>query len=188
MSNSKPFRIAISGKSGCGNTSVTEILSKRLQIKMVNYTFHNIAEDKGIPFDELCRMAEEDPQWDYFVDENQVRLAMEGSSVLGSRLAIWVLNEADLKVFLTASPEERAERIRRREGGTLEQRAEETARRDARDNARYKKLYGIDNNDYGFADIVVNTDRLNQYLVADIIETAALSLMKEWESGGEAFT
>ena len=85
MSNSKPFRIAISGKSGCGNSTVTGLLSKRLQIKMINYTFHNIAEDQGIEFRELCRMAEEDPKWDYFVDENQVKLAMEDSSVLGSR-------------------------------------------------------------------------------------------------------
>ena len=179
MSSNKPFRIAISGKSGCGNTTVTGILAKRLQIKMINYTFHNIAEDRGIDFRELCRMAEEDPQWDYFVDENQVKLAMEGSSVLGSRLAIWMLKEADLKVFLTASSETRAARIQHREGGTLEQRAEETALRDRRDNGRYKKLYHIDNDDYSFADLIINTDRLDQYHVADIIEAAALALMSE---------
>lgn len=179
MLSNKPFRIAISGKSGCGNTTVTGILSKRLQIKMINYTFHNIAHDQGIDFNELCRMAEEDPKWDYFVDENQVNLAMEGSSVLGSRLAIWMLKEADLKVFLTASSETRASRIQNREGGTLEQRAEETAQRDLRDNARYKKLYDIDNDNYHFADLVINTDRLDQYHVADIVEAAALALMSE---------
>ena len=179
MSNSKPFRIAISGKSGCGNSTVTGLLSKRLQIKMINYTFHNIAEDQGIEFRELCRMAEEDPKWDYFVDENQVKLAMEDSSVLGSRLAIWMLKEADLKVFLTASPETRAARIQHREGGTFEERAVETSDRDRRDNARYKKLYDIDNDDYAFADLIINTDRLNQYHVADIIEAAALALIAE---------
>ena len=119
MSNNKPFRVAISGKSGCGNTTVTGILAKRLQINMINYTFHNIAEEQGLDFEELCRMAEKDPKWDYFVDENQVKLAMEGSSVLGSRLAIWMLKEADLKVFLTASPKTRAERIQHRRGGPL---------------------------------------------------------------------
>jgi len=180
MSNSnKSFRIAISGKSGCGNTTVTGLLSKRLGIKMINYTFHNIAEEKGIEFSELCRMAEEDPSWDYFVDENQVKLAMDGSSVLGSRLAIWMLKEADLKVFLTASAETRALRIQNREGGTLQQRADETAARDARDNARYKRLYQIDNDDYHFADLVINTDRLDQYHVTDIIEAAARALIAE---------
>ncbi len=52
--------------------------------------------------------------------------------VLGSRLAIWVLKEADLKVYLTASSEVRARRIQVREGGSLEQRLDETMRRDAR--------------------------------------------------------
>ncbi len=173
MLNKKPFRIAISGRSGCGNSSVSTILSERLNLKLVNYTFHNIAEDRGIDFKELCRMAEDDPQWDYFVDENQVKLAMEGSSVLGSRLAIWMLKEADLKVFLTASPETRAGRIHEREGGVFEQRMVETHARDERDHARYKRLYEIDNDDYGFADLVINTDRLNQHQVADIIESAA---------------
>ena len=179
MSNRKPFRIAISGKSGCGNSTVTGILSHRLNLKMINYTFHNIAEDRGMDFKELCRMAEDDPQWDYFVDENQVKLAMENSSVLGSRLAIWMLKEADLKVFLTASPETRAARIQNREGGSLEQRASETAERDARDHARYMKLYEIDNDNYHFADLVINTDRLNQFHVADIVEAAALALQAE---------
>ncbi len=178
MSNKEPFRIAISGRSGCGNSTVSTILSERLDLKLVNYTFHNIAEDRGIDFKELCRMAEDDPQWDYFVDENQVKLAMEGSSVLGSRLAIWMLKEADLKVFLTASPETRAARIHKREGGVLEQRMVETAARDERDHARYKRLYNIDNNDYGFADLVINTDRLDQDQVADIIQAAVESVRK----------
>ena len=121
-------------------------------------------------------MAETDPQWDYFVDENQVKLAMEDSSVLGSRLAIWMLKDADLKIFLTASPEVRAARIQEREGGTLEQRMDETVGRDARDHARYKKLYEIDNNEFEFADLVINTDRLDQYQVADIIEAAARAI------------
>ena len=176
MLNKEPFRIAISGRSGCGNSSVSTILSERLHLKLVNYTFHNIAEDKGIDFQELCQMAETDPQWDYFVDENQVKLAMDGSSVLGSRLAIWMLKDADLKVFLTASPETRAGRIQKREGGVFEQRMVETAARDERDHARYKKLYDIDNDDYAFADLVINTDRLDQHQVADIIEGAARTI------------
>ncbi|MDA3956920.1 (d)CMP kinase [Oceanispirochaeta sp.] len=173
MLNKKPFRIAISGRSGCGNSTVSTILSERMHLKLVNYTFHNIAKDRGIDFIKLCEMAEEDPQWDYFVDENQVKLAMEDSSVLGSRLAIWMLKEADLKVFLTASPETRAFRIYEREGGVFEQRMVETHARDERDHARYKKLYEIDTDDYAFADLVINTNRLNQHQVADIIEAAA---------------
>ncbi|MBN2619158.1 MAG: AAA family ATPase [Spirochaetales bacterium] len=171
----KEIRIAISGKSGCGNSTVSKIISERLNYKLVNYTFHTIAEEEKIGFKELCLMAENDPKWDYYVDKKQVELAMESSSVLGSRLAIWMLKEADLKVFLTASPEVRAKRIHAREGGDFNAVFEYTLKRDKRDSARYKKLYNIDNSDYEFCDLIINTDNLDQYKVADII-IAALGL------------
>lgn len=171
MSNNE-IRIAISGKSGCGNSTVSKILSEKLECKMVNYTFHNIAEEQNIDFKEFCMMAEKDPKWDYYVDEKQVEMAMESSSILGSRLAIWMLKEADLKIFLTASPKVRAGRINDREGGSLEDVIADTEARDARDSARYKKLYDIDNSEYGFCDIIINTDNLDQNQVADIILAA----------------
>ncbi len=160
------IRIAVSGRSGCGNTTVSRLLSEILGVRMINYTFHTLAEEKGMDFYEFCRMAEEDPRWDRLVDQRQVEMAREESCVPGSRLAIWMLEEADLKVFLTASPEERARRIQKRDGGDLQAVMEKTARRDEKDHQRYQKLYGIDNNDYGFADLVINTDRLSPEQVA----------------------
>lgn len=171
MSNNE-LRIAISGMSGCGNSTVSKLISKRLECKLVNYTFHNIAEEEGINFKEFCLMAEKDPKWDYHVDKKQVEMAMESSSVLGSRLAVWMLEKADLKVFLTASSEVRAVRIQQREGGTLEEIIYDTEARDQRDSARYKKLYDIDNSDYSFCDLVINADNFDQYQITDIILAA----------------
>lgn len=171
MSN-REVRIAISGKSGCGNTTVSKILSEKLGCKMVNYTFRTLADEQGLEFKELCSMAEKDTKWDYLVDEKQVEMAMESSSVLGSRLATWMLKEADLKVFLTASPEIRAERIFRREGGSLEEIITYTEGRDLRDSARYKKLYGIDNSNYGFCDLIINTDNFEPENIVNIILAA----------------
>ncbi|OQY40466.1 MAG: cytidylate kinase [Spirochaetaceae bacterium 4572_7] len=171
MSNSE-LRIAISGKSGCGNSTVSKILSDKLNCTMVNYTFHNIAKEQGIDFKEFCLMAEKDPKWDFHVDKKQIELAMESSSVLGSRLAIWMLEKADLKVFLTASPEIRAKRILTREGGDLKQIMADTEARDSRDSARYKRLYDIDNSEYGFSDLIINTDNLDAERVAAIILAA----------------
>jgi CMP/dCMP kinase len=179
MSNN--VRIAISGRSGCGNTTVTRLLSERFKFKMVNYTFRNIADEKGIEFHEFCKMAETDTSWDRFVDDKQVKLAMEGDSILGSRLAIWMLKEADLKVFLTASSEIRASRIHQREGGVFQDRMKETDERDARDHARYLKLYSIDNNEYGFADLIINTDRMVPEQIVEIISAAIVNILKEKE-------
>ena len=180
MSNrdGKKTRIAISGKSGCGNTTVTRLLSEALGFRMVNYTFHTMADEQGIDFDEFCRMAQDDPQYDYHVDEKQVELAMEDNSVLGSRLAIWMLKEADLKVYLTASPEVRAGRIHYREGGDRAHQMERTALRDKRDHERYLKLYNLDNDDYHFADLIINTDRMSAEQIRDIILAAVKTLEK----------
>ncbi len=172
----KKIRIAISGKSGCGNTTVTAMLAETLGYRMVNYTFHTLADEKGIDFEEFCRMAQDDPQYDYHVDERQVELAMETSSVLGSRLAIWMLREADLKVFLTASPEVRAGRILKREGGDIQAQMEKTAARDRRDHERYLRLYDLDHDDYSFADLIINTDRMTPDQICRIILTAVNTL------------
>ena len=115
------MRIAISGRSGCGNTTVSTLVSQITGYPLINFTFRNLAEERGVDFWTLSRMAEEDDSIDLELDRRQVEMALEQEScVLGSRLAIWVLKEADLKVYLEASLEVRVARIRRREGGSLE--------------------------------------------------------------------
>ncbi|MEX2445419.1 MAG: cytidylate kinase family protein [Alkalispirochaeta sp.] len=161
------LRIAISGKSGCGNTTVSRLLAQRLGIRLINYTFHTMADEQGVSFDEMCRMAESDDYWDRYLDRKQVERAMEGSCVLGSRLAIWVLQAADIKVYLTAPPEVRARRIQSREGGSMEDVRAATDERDRRDRARYLRLYDIDIDTYQFADFIIDTER---YLPEEIVD------------------
>jgi len=171
------MRIAISGKSGCGNTTVTTLVSLALGYPMINFTFRNLSKEKGIEFWEFCKLAETSDEPDREVDTRQVRMALaEKNCVLGSRLAIWMLKEADLKVYLTASTEERARRVQKREGGTLEQRYKETSERDKHDSARYKRLYGIDNDDPSVADLVIDTSDKSAEEVARIIITKVESM------------
>lgn len=161
--------IAISGKSGCGNTTVSTKLSEKLGLKLINYTFRNLAADTGRDFKEICEAAKTDFSYDRLIDNNQVQLALAGNCVLGSRLAIWMVKNADLKVFLEASIETRANRILQREGGTFQQRYDETAKRDASDTNRYKQIYGIDNNQHDFADIIIDTAQYNPDQIVEII-------------------
>ncbi len=163
------LRVAISGKSGCGNTTVSRMLAERLGIRQINYTFHTMADEQGVTFDEMCRMAESDDSWDRYLDRKQVERAMEESCVLGSRLAIWVLDAADLKVYLTAPPRVRAERIRQREGGSLEEVLAATNERDRRDHARYLRLYNIDTESYGFADLIIDTEQHRPEAIVGLI-------------------
>lgn len=164
------MRIAISSKSGCGNTTVSTLLSERLGFKLINFTFRQLAAEKGVDFWTFCSMAEKDDNIDRELDARQVEMAMaEENCVLGSRLAIWMLSEADLKVYLTADSATRAERVFRREGGSLEERIAQTRMRDENDSARYKRIYGIDNNDTSAADLVIKTDDKSPEEIVDII-------------------
>ena len=156
----KQLRIAISGKSGCGNTTVSRLTAEKLGLRFINFTFRSLAEEKGLTLQEVLSLAAKDDRWDREVDNRQVSLARAGGCVLGSRLAIWMLPEADLKVYLKASPETRVRRIIKREGGVFEEAAAFTAERDRQDRERYLRLYNIDNDDYSLADLVVDTDVL----------------------------
>ena len=170
------MRIAVSSKSGCGNTTVSTLLSKKLGYPIINFTFRQMAEERGVDFWTFCRMAEDDYNIDRELDSRQVSMAMEKENcILASRLAVWMLKDADLKVYLTASPETRAKRIQKREGGSLEQRMQETVGRDAKDSARYRVVYGIDNSHpEDVCDMVIATDDLNpEEIVSLILEKIA---------------
>ena len=164
------MRIAISSKSGCGNTTVTTLLAEKLGYKMVNFTFRQLAAERGVDFWTFCRMAEADDDIDRELDRRQVEMAMaEENCVLGSRLAIWMLEKADLKVYLQATAETRAKRVLKREGGSLEERMAQTEMRDRNDRARYKRIYGIDNSDTSVADLVIDTDDRTPEEIVELI-------------------
>ena len=170
----KDIIIAISGMSGCGNTTVSKIVAYRLGLKFINFTFRTLAQEKGIELKKILELAAKDDSWDKEVDSRQVKLAREsGGCVVGSRLAIWMLKEADLKVYLRAKPETRAARIVKREGGNLKDIADFTAERDSRDNRRYIRTYNIDNYKYEFANLVIDTDNITPDEIADMIIKAA---------------
>ena len=89
--------------------------------------------------------------------------------------------EADLKVYLFASDETRANRVFNREGGDLQAIKDFTAMRDREDTSRYKEFYGIDNNDYQFVDIVIDVnnktpDEIVQIIVDKLVEKGLVSL------------
>jgi cytidylate kinase len=164
------IKIAISGNSGCGNTTISKIVADRLGLQFINFTFRILAKEKGISLEEVLEKAAKDDWWDREVDSRQVQLARKsGGCVLGSRLAIWMLEEADLKVYLRASPETRAKRIVKREGGDIEAVAAFTAGRDRQDHARYIRIYNINNENYQFAGLIIDTENLNPDAIATLI-------------------
>ncbi len=172
-----PTIIAISGRSGCGNTTVSRRLAERLGLRLVNYTFRNMAQERGLSFERMLELAAEDDRYDRELDSRQIELAREGDCVIGSRLAMFLIPDATLKVFLAGSAEVRAARIQSREGGEYDKVLEFTKKRDRSDYERYKKLYGIDTNDLSCADLVINTELWDPEAEVELI-IAALERIK----------
>ena len=131
---------------------------------------------------QVIEAAKTDDSWDKAVDTRQVELAKKESCVLGSRLAIWMLKEADVKIYLLASDDLRASRILNREGGDLQEIKRFTTMRDSEDTKRYQNLYGINNNDYAdVANLVIDTSvNVPEEIVGNILsELAKRGLVEE---------
>jgi cytidylate kinase len=165
--------IAISGKSGCGNSTVSKGLAEALGYRFVNYTFHTMADELGVAFERMLEMASRDPSYDRKLDERQVRLAREGDCVIGSRLAVWLLAGEAFTVYLEAEADVRAMRIWNREGNDLEYLKAFTRERDKSDHERFLKLYGIDNDDYSFCNLIVDAAGLTPLQIIDEIKSIA---------------
>ncbi|MCL2179810.1 MAG: cytidylate kinase family protein [Treponema sp.] len=184
----KNIKIAVSGRSGCGNTTVSKMVADTLNLRFINFTFRSLAQERGLDLKTVLELAAEDDSWDREVDTRQVQIARgndascaannsnangciknEQGCVLGSRLAIWLLEEADIKIYLDASPEIRARRIVGREGGNAEEITAFTHERDRQDHGRYLRIYNIDTDNHGFADLTINTDHLTPEQITDII-------------------
>ncbi len=166
---SNDLTIAMSGKSGCGNSTVSRLVAERLGLRLINYTFHDMAIEMGVSFEEICRRAELDDWYDRYLDRRQVELAGGGGCVLASRLAVWLLKNASLKIYLQASPETRAGRVSLREGIPIGLALQATQERDERDRRRYLRLYSIDIDEHGFVDLVVDTEVGDPRRIAEII-------------------
>lgn len=167
------LRIAISGKSGCGNTTVSRLVASQLGLRVVNYTFKDLARDRGMSFEQICILAETDSQYDLTIDRTQVELAKRGGCVLGSRLAIWLLRDSAFTVYLSAPLSVRAARIAKRDRKDLSVAFAETEARDSRDHDRYRRLYGYDVDVFDFVALVVDATLSQEQVAARIVDHAA---------------
>jgi len=166
--------VAISGLSGCGNTTISDLVAKKLGLKKINYTLRDMAKEKGMAFEALHAKAEtEFPAIDLELDKKLLSMA-SGDCVLGTRLAVWMV-DSDLRIWVHASPRTRAKRIAEREGGKPDVKAVKA--RDAANAARYRKLYGINVKKHeDVCDLEINDEAISAEKATEIIVAAARQL------------
>jgi CMP/dCMP kinase len=156
--------VTISGLPGSGKTTVAQLVARTLGLEHVyaGNVFRRQAEANGLSLEEYLRRAEQDSSIDRELDRQMEARAARGDAVLEGRLAAFMADRAGipaLRVFLAASEQVRAARIREREGGAAAERLREIQAREASDHRRYLDLYGVDYHDLARYDLVMETDR-----------------------------
>jgi cytidylate kinase len=168
--------ITVSGPAGSGKSTLAAGLADRLDYDHVSGgdIFRDIAAERDLTPLELNRLAEDDDSIDRDLDRRLRSTAREGDGlVLESRLAGWMAAEyADLRIWLDATIDVRAERIADREEKPVAQAREETEARADSEARRYQEYYGIDIDDLTIYDLVVNTARWGPDGVLDLAASA----------------
>ena len=173
------MRITVSGPPGSGTTTLAEAMSSRFDLEHVSSgdVFRSMARERDLSLAEFGRVAEQDPEIDREIDERQTEIGHENDDiVLEGRLSGWMVEGADLRVWLDAPVEVRAERVAEREGQTPEEARDEIKEREASESKRYQEIHGIDIEDLSIYDLVVDTSTWDKDGVAEITATAVENL------------
>ncbi|MFC6903814.1 (d)CMP kinase [Halalkalicoccus tibetensis] len=169
--------LTVSGPPGSGKSTAATGLSAALGYEHVSGgdVFRELAAERGLSLEEFNALAEEDDTIDRDLDRRLRELAETREDlVLESRLAGWMAAEhADLRIWLNAPIEVRAERIADREDKSVERAEEETVTRSESEARRYEEYYGIDIGDLSIYDLAVNTARWGPEPTTDMLVAAA---------------
>ncbi|MCS7122707.1 MAG: cytidylate kinase family protein [Candidatus Micrarchaeota archaeon] len=174
------MKIAISGYVGVGKTTLSQELSRYLKEKygihaqLVIPSFKDIAASKGLSLEEFQEIASKDPNIDKEFDKYIKQMVQRYEhSIIGTWLAIWTIQDADLKIFLTTDLEVRIRRIMQRDGMDYETAKRHILIRDRQNYERYLNVYGIDiSRPFDVAHLIINTTYFSVNDEIAIIDTA----------------
>lgn len=104
------------------------------------------------------------------LDELQIKLAGRGNLIIDGKLSLIKIKNANLKVWLTASLEERARRTAQRDRISYSKAFNLVKKRQETEREEWKKIYGVDYFEQEkIADVCIDTTSLSQSQVANII-------------------
>lgn len=169
------MKITVSGPPGSGTTTLARALASTYDLEHVSSgdVFRGMAEERGVSLPEFNRIAEEDPEIDREIDLRQKEIGMERTDiVLEGRLSGWMVEEADLRVWLAAPLDVRAARVADREEQSVDDARKEIAEREESEAKRYMEIHDIDIRDLSIYDLVVNTEKWSADGVVAVVEEA----------------
>ncbi len=95
------------------------------------------------------------------LDELQREIAKKKGVVIDGKLSLRMLHDSDLKVWIKANLQKRAERITKREGINIEDAKNNIIEREQREREEWKRIYGFDYFDQEKdADIIIDSSNM----------------------------
>ena len=174
------MKITISGPPGSGKTTVAKMVARKLNYPLISggNIFREMASKMGMNLVEFSKYAEKNHSIDIMIDKKIIEMAKkEKHVVIDSRLSGWLMVKNGIeafKVFIDASPETRAERLLKRDGGKFEDVYKSMILREKSEKKRYREIYGIDFDEKSIYDLVIQSDDLNpDEITKKIIREAA---------------
>jgi cytidylate kinase len=165
--------ITIGGLAGSGTTTAAEVLSKKLNIPFISTgkIFRQMAQEHGMTIFEFSKFAEDNTNIDIEIDKRQTDLANEsGNLIVEGRLSAYFI-DADLKIWMIAPFDVRANRICDRESKSIKLAKKEIKTRENSETLRYLDIHNLDIHNLDIYDLILNTDRFNPNSIVDIILT-----------------
>ncbi|MDD1659980.1 MAG: AAA family ATPase [Methanomicrobiales archaeon] len=176
------MRVTVSGSPGSGTTTLAKYLATTHGFELISAgeMFRQLARERGMSLTEFGALAEKDVSIDAMIDARQKEVAArQDHIVVEGRLSGWMVEDADLKIWLHASIACRAKRIAERDG-TDEYTARDLAiQREECEYTRYLHYYRIDIRDLSRYDLVLNSELWNPEELGAIVDVAIGALKKK---------
>lgn len=175
------MRITISGPPGSGTTSLARYLAGKYGFKIISAgeVFRQLAREHGMDLAEFGRLAENDPSIDKMIDARQKEIGEETDDIIiEGRLSGWMVENADLRIWLSAPLSCRAKRISGRDGMDEEEARIYTENRQRSEATRYQNYYNIDIADLSVYDIVLSSETFGVDALGAIVDTTIKCLKK----------
>jgi len=175
------MRLTIGGPPGSGTTSIAKLLADAHGLVHIyaGLIFRDMAREKDLSLAEFGKLAEKDDSFDRSVDERMAEMALSGPDTIAEgRMAAFVVEAPDIKIWLDAPLDVRVSRIAGREGLAEDKVRAMTMDRQESETQRYQRYYGIDIYDLSCYDIVINTEKWHIDGVYKILDSAITHLVR----------
>ena len=176
----KDLVITVSGPHGSGRSSQARYLSQEFGLRYIStgMLFREMAEKRGLSMEKMSKMAEENCDFDNYLDERAKEESRRGGVVIDATLAAWVATNPDLKIYLWATFDDRVQRIAEREGRLIEEVIRETRARESSEKDRFQQYYKIDIDELSVYDVVLNTSLFSLDATSQILKKIVLIYKK----------